>query len=94
MTVLTRSLHSSTYEDANAADGRLIVEWLDHHGLLENLRCRGDAVDRRIRAWRAGEVPSFYAVDKTLAGFDVHPSELPDEVWLTATWSPSLKVPA
>ncbi len=81
---LTHSFSPASYETADCADGRKIVEWLkETERLPEGIEAvRGPTVARRLNAWKRGANPDYFTVDRILFEFDVHPRELPDSVWL------------
>lgn len=87
MSVRTQVLTPADPWTADAADGPKIVAWLERQGHLEDLTPRyGEAMARRMWAWRRGAKPDFFAVDEVLNTFDVLPSDLPDEVWFHRRW--------
>lgn len=71
-----------TWEDAPAANGPKLAEWLEQ-GRLKDVKTVlfGYAFDRAIRHWRHGTHPSFFTVDKFLGLLGMHPVDVPDEVW-------------
>lgn len=76
-------------------DAAALVAYLEERGFA-----LGDLVlgfhSRRIREWRKGGPVSVFAADPVLTKLDVHPDELPDELWVTEDSGPSyrpLRVP-
>lgn len=67
------------WQHANYADGPSVVRWLEKR---RNLCGLGEADRKLIARWRRGSRASFVAVDRLLIGFYLHPSQLPDTVWI------------
>ena len=72
----------SSYFEAKAVNGPLVVDWLEVSGYMPE---RPESIDatlaRMIRKWRAGEWPPVEAVDKICVLLGVLWSEMPDDVW-------------
>lgn len=63
---------TTTWVEAKSADGPALAAWLRQRGI------DGDAV----RRWAKGERAGFHSIDLLLVRNGLHPSVLPDDVWL------------
>jgi hypothetical protein len=67
------------HESATAANGPKLMAWLD-----EKFAGKGvlyAAAGKRAKEWRDGAQAMYYTVDRVLCKLDVHPSEVPEDVW-------------
>jgi hypothetical protein len=80
-----------TWTDAKWADGRKVYEFLAARGVIERLSMAGTemsglgphalALREVVYKWKQGGRASLFKVDEVLVQFDMHLSELPDDVW-------------
>jgi len=75
-----------TFHNAQGADGPRLVRWLvEASGFADSLT---ESEKRRVYDWRRGAVAGFYVVDKMLTRRGIHPSELPEDLWLGSARRP------
>lgn len=73
--------------------GPRLVEWLRERVGRMGERCYGVIDDpnlaRRMHGWQAEDRVLFYgALDKALARHGVHPTEIPEDVWIPGSRAP------
>lgn len=73
-----KGLPELTWENAEWANGPMVVAWLDSQGIkFED----GAPKARSAGRWRGGSQARFHILDELLVRHERHVSELPDEVW-------------
>lgn len=81
-----------TWHDAAAADGPLLVAWLEKE-ILPQRRLQApidNTTAKRLQEWKQpGACARFMAVDRMLIALRCHPSQVPDHIWRTSTWEMS-----
>lgn len=66
------------WTDASAANGPKVMAWLRERRPRAAI---GKVAGKRGRDWELGTQAQFPTLDRVLTRLDVHPSELPDDVW-------------
>lgn len=71
-----------TWENAPAANGPKVADWIERHFPGRGHEIAGKQWGR----WRNGGQAAFQTLDRVLVRLDVHPSQLPVDVW--ERWKP------